>query len=120
MAQYWQAGGCDEDFVGSYGYTDVHFSHRVSLLRQAGRLSVQINMGIVLKELAHMPPCDEAVLPQDGTLLHSCRAAMHALGPEPSRDRLPNQRLYEHKLQTGCWSNSYLRFSWEVAARLPS
>lgn len=25
---YWRAGGCDEDFVGHYGYTDVHFWYR--------------------------------------------------------------------------------------------
>ena len=25
---YWQSGGCDEDFVGSYGQTDPHFDYR--------------------------------------------------------------------------------------------
>ena len=25
---YWNIGGCDEDFVGHYGYTDVHFWYR--------------------------------------------------------------------------------------------
>ena len=25
---YWSNGGCDEDFVGHYGYTDVHFWYR--------------------------------------------------------------------------------------------
>jgi hypothetical protein len=25
---YWRVGGCDEDFVGHYGHTDVHFNFR--------------------------------------------------------------------------------------------
>merc|ERR1712216_419176 len=119
VAQYWQAGGCDEDFVGSYGFTDVHFTHRARLLKDAGHLNVQKNTHIVLKELAHMTPCDAAILPRNGTLQQSCRAAADAMGSEPSRDAQPNQHLYESKLATGCWSNSYLRFSWFVAARFP-
>ena len=119
VAQYWQAGACDEDFVGNYGYTDVHFTHRAHHMREAGRLVVQKNTHIVLKELAHMAPCDPAVLPRNGTLQHSCRAAAGMLGSELSRDAEPNQRLFEHKQRTGCWSNSYLRFSWAVAARFP-
>ena len=119
VAQYWQAGACDEDFVGNYGYTDVHFTHRAHHMREAGRLVVQKNTHIVLKELAHMAPCDPAVLPRNGALQHSCRAAAGMLGSELSRDAEPNQRLFEHKQRTGCWSNSYLRFSWAVAARFP-
>ena len=119
VAQYWQAGACDEDFVGNYGYTDVHFTHRAHHMREAGRLVVQHNTHIVLKELAHMAPCDPAVLPQNGTFQHSCRAAAGMLGSELSRDAEPNQRLFEHKQRTGCWSNSYLRFSWAVVARFP-
>ena len=30
-ATYWSIGGADEDFVGHYGYTDVHLVHRASL-----------------------------------------------------------------------------------------
>ena len=119
VAQYWQAGACDEDFVGNYGYTDVHFTHRAHHMREAGRLVVQHNTHIVLKELAHMAPCDPAVLPRTGALQHTCRAAAGMLGSELSRDAEPNQRLFEHKQRTGCWSNSYLRFSWAVAARFP-
>jgi len=118
-AQYWQTGACDEDFVGHYGYTDVHFTHRARHMRKAGRLVAQRNTHIVLKEVASMAPCDPAVLPRNGTLQHSCRVAASVLGSELSRDARPNQRLFEHKLRTGCWSNSYLRFSWAVAARFP-
>ena len=118
-AQYWQTGACDEDFVGHYGYTDVHFTHRARQMRRAGRLAVQKNTHIVLKEVANMAPCDPAVLPRNGTLQHSCHAAADMLGSELSRDAQLNQRLFEHKQRTGCWSNSYLRFSWAVAARFP-
>ena len=118
-AQYWQTGACDEDFVGHYGYTDVHFTHRARQMRRAGRLAVQKNTHIVLKEVANMAPCDPTVLPRNGTLQHSCRVAAGVLGSELSRDARPNQRLFEHKVRTGCWSNSYLRFSWAIAARFP-
>lgn len=33
--EYWRAGGCDEDFVGHYGYTDVHFWYRFEKLFNA-------------------------------------------------------------------------------------
>ena len=51
--QYWQAGGCDEDFVGSYGFTDVHFNHHLWELQKAERLAIRYNPQIVLKELNH-------------------------------------------------------------------
>ena len=82
---YWRVGGCDEDFVGNYGHTDVHFWHRVGLLPQ-GTLVTQTHKDLVLKEMATpKDPCEGVV---NDAQRGRCKAAAraHARGrPASSR-----------------------------------
>jgi len=80
---YWRAGGCDEDFVGSYGFTDVHFDHRAAL---AG-IATKFHSDLTLHELPH--------------------------GLSGKRDTARNGKLLNQKLKNGSWSNHFLRFSFE-------
>ena len=53
---YWAVGGCDEDFVGHYGGTDVHFFHRVRIHPEI-RDSIRYDM--TLQQLDYqMSPCE--------------------------------------------------------------
>ncbi len=83
---YWKVGGCDEDFVGNYGQTDVHFFHRAR-----GVAEVVIVQDIVIEEDA------------DGNTATIDR----------SKEKLrPNLELLEHKKAEGNWSTDYVRFPW--------
>jgi len=79
---YWRAGGCDEDFVGSYGWTDPHFDWRA---RQCG-IPTQVHEELVLRELG--------VFTSDGR----------------DRDAQRNGALYAMKRMDDSWSNHFLRF----------
>ena len=114
VEQYWQAGGCDEDFVGNYGATDVHFWARVRLAEKAHKMRVRAHDDLILEEVLPGEPC---ALPTkvSASLQTSCSNAAAAL-PPASRNATPNQRLLAQKLSQGCWSNSFLRFRWSLAA----
>ena len=111
---YWAAGGCDEDFVGSYGGTDVHFRYRAEALAGRGWLEMRRHEQIVLRELEPGHPCDG--VPERSRA--RCLAAAAAL-PRASKDNIRNQALLLVKRSSGCWSNTFLRFNWSVAARFP-
>ena len=120
---YWRAGGCDEDFVGNYGHTDVHFWHRVGLLPQ-GTLVTQTHKDLVLKEMATpKDPCEGVANDaQRGRCKAAARAhARSAAHASRSRDTAANEELFRWKArsrQAGSygeqWSNEYLRFAWVV------
>ena len=87
---YWLVGGCDEDFVGSYGFTDPHFWHRTA----------QTSLVTVI-------PCHEA-WPAIPALLEHGKLPRDDLDRNVSR----NSALFKTKVETGEWSQVYLRFSW--------
>lgn len=87
---YWAVGGNDEDFVGHYGYTDVHFKHRAKLKKC--RVSPLANSGLV------PPLVDKA-------------GSSSATWRNPSF----NRKLFQLKKEgTIPWSNDILRFHWFV------
>ena len=102
------AAGCDEDFVGHYGQTDIHFWERAKRLRG---LTIVYHEELVLEEVAHGRPCDR--VPRQQTRL--CLAAARHL-PNQTRDTAHNFLLHRWKKLTGCWSDVYLRFGWAVTA----
>lgn len=82
---YWEAGGCDEDFVGNYGQTDVHFFYRADkIVRTEQRKDIVFEFY------------------EEG----------ETNGIERSRLE-PNQRLFEKKMASDEWSEDFLRFQWE-------
>jgi len=88
---YWEAGGCDEDFVGSYGSTDPHFWYRLG----------QHDPKFVLKIPTTWPPLQ---------IVHSRGESLQ------KRDPVPNKLLFAKKKRGEVkWSNNYLRFGWQQA-----
>ena len=88
---YWAAGGCDEDFVGHYGYTDPHVWLRLRM---------------------HSPAVDIAVNRSWPPLI---AMSEHLLNHTSSLTRNPavNRRLFQKKRSGELpWSNNYLRFRW--------
>lgn len=84
---YWKVGGCDEDFVGSYGYTDIHF------LRQR----LPKIKGTSIEKI------------YDITLIEDLNGEIKTL----NRDTVRNEKLYHQKIKNDNWSNKCLRFKWK-------
>lgn len=80
---YWNVGGCEEDLVGHYGFTDPSFWYRAS-----GKLKINERRDLYLDYL----PDGEADI---------------------QRDTSHNSKLFQHKKQTNSWSTSFVRFKWE-------
>ena len=122
-ASYWAIGGCDEDFVGNYGHTHVHFWHRARTL-PPHTIAIQTHHELLLQELPHVSnPCD--AFSRAGVAAPSLRercmasATVHAgaLAAAPSaasKDPTVNALLFRWKVRTGRWSTNYLRFTWAV------
>jgi len=83
LEDYWNVGGCEEDLVGHYGWTDPSFWYR-----STGKLDVLLCSNLFLDYI----PEGEADI---------------------NRDNSHNQRLFEEKKRTGNWSTDFVRFDWE-------
>lgn len=80
---FWRAGGCDEDFAGSYGYTDAGFWHKS-------------------KDLITVEECRDIYLdylPEGNS--------------EIVRNTKRNHKLLKSKKKSGKWSTDYIRFKWK-------
>lgn len=82
---YWEVGGCDEDFVGNYGQTDIHFFHRADKIVETDK-----------REDIQM------VIHHEGETSEIDRTKLE-----------PNRLLFEEKQTKGNWSTDFLRFEWE-------
>ena len=83
VEDYWNVGGCEEDLVGHYGWTDPSF-----WFRSTGKLHVITYTDLYLDYY----PEGEADI---------------------DRDNSHNYRLHEEKKATGNWSTNFVRFNWE-------
>ena len=82
---YWEIGGCDEDFVGNYGQTDIHFFYRADkLVETESRKDIQM------------------VIHHEGETKEIDRSKLE-----------PNRQLFEEKKTSGGWSTDFIRFEWE-------
>jgi len=79
---YWNIGGCDEDLVGHYGYTDPTFWHKAK-----GKVHI-IQMNDIYIEYY-----------TDGEA-------------NINRDISHNKKLFEYKRIHNDWSKDYIRFQW--------
>eukprot|EP00293_Proteomonas_sulcata_P015224 CAMPEP_0184305226 /NCGR_PEP_ID=MMETSP1049-20130417/14548_1 /TAXON_ID=77928 /ORGANISM="Proteomonas sulcata, Strain CCMP704" /LENGTH=363 /DNA_ID=CAMNT_0026617235 /DNA_START=341 /DNA_END=1429 /DNA_ORIENTATION=- len=80
-SSYWQVGGCDEDFVGNYGGTDVHFFWRVSQHPRIHRLD---RKDLILQQIV-LDPCDH---------VDEAKCNPRWIEHDP-RDNLQNRKLLE-------------------------
>ena len=83
VEDYWNVGGCEEDLVGHYGWTDPSF-----WFRSVGKLHVITYTDLYLDYY----PEGEADI---------------------DRDNSHNYILHEEKKRTGDWSTDFVRFDWE-------
>mmetsp|Transcript_5293 Transcript_5293/g.7453 ORF Transcript_5293/g.7453 Transcript_5293/m.7453 type:complete len:462 (+) Transcript_5293:180-1565(+) len=90
---YWHVGGCDEDFVGNYGVTDVHFKWRIK----------QTN-DVAIFSAFFLPPL--SMLIEKG-------------GTRSNRNATTNKKLFLSKIHSSdqptsdhYWAIDFLRFSW--------
>ena len=83
VEDYWNIGGCEEDLVGHYGWTDPSFWYR-----SIGKIHAYTYMDLFLDYI----PEGEADI---------------------DRDNSYNKKLYEHKKVSGDWSKDFVRFEWE-------
>ena len=84
---YWHIGGCDEDFVGNYGQTDVHFFYR------ANEKKIQ------------------TIFYEDIYLIEDNDGITKEI--DRSKEMLqPNIELLKNKKLNNQWSSDYIRFSW--------
>ena len=83
VEDYWNVGGCEEDLVGHYGWTDPSFWYR-----SIGKLHV-----VTFSDL-YLDYCPEGEADID-------------------RDNSHNYRLHEEKKHSGNWSTDFMRFEWK-------
>jgi len=83
VEDYWNVGGCEEDLVGHYGWTDPSFWYR-----SIGKLHV-----ITYSDL-YLDYCPEGEA-------------------DINRDNSHNRKLYEDRTMNGGWSTDFIRFEWE-------
>jgi len=133
---YWTAGGCDEDFVGNYGYTDPHFFYRVEKHHSLKVINTHKRMDLLsippLIEMSNknkiFKSCPESIYCKPKQK-HSVRSKMNnddnrnenskdnydrekKNKPSLSKDTTINKELYVQKTISGNWSIDYLRFTW--------
>jgi hypothetical protein len=105
---YWKAGGCDEDFVGHYGFTDPHFFYRVRNTKSLKKVMIHHMM-----DSKSIPPLvqmrDDVACPIDT----NCLSAY--VGAKPSKSSTQNAILFNSRKSKGNWSTEYLRFTWRRA-----
>ena len=88
---FWEAGGCDEDFVGHYGQTDPHMWYRLDKHRPKAFTSVNKSW----PPLKYVPPNENNTIERT------------------HRDVRRNAHLFASKMAGRVpWSNDYLRFRW--------
>ena len=80
---YWNVGGCEEDLVGHYGYTDPSFWHRSRNI-----LKIQECKDIYL---LYCPDGESDI----------------------NRDKSHNQSVMKNKIKSNNWSTDFIRFNWE-------
>ena len=135
VSTYWNSGGCDEDFVGSYGHTDKHFWYKWNL--DSTHKGLIDHYDIYLHEFAingcNFTTLGSSLSTATATTTNSvalssnmisqqqidkCNDALKKLKQttKSSTKRIPriNKEKLDYKMSTGCWSNTYLQFPWIV------
>jgi hypothetical protein len=107
--EYWNAGGLDEDFTGSYGMGAEHYFWH---LWNKGTGVIENHNASYLVEV-DTAPCDSSWLSLAHQLEQCERARSKLISPSTATRK--NMRLWRRKKNGDVmWSNKYLRFNWTV------
>eukprot|EP00536_Pseudo-nitzschia_multiseries_P006095 jgi/Psemu1/14427/gm1.14427_g len=107
--EYWNIGGMDEDFAGSYGYgTSPHFWYK---WEQSGR-EVETHDGALLLE-QETDACDPYWL-YSLEKVKECRETRSNTEGMSKEGKLNRQLWKQKKSDKIPWSNAYLRFNWTI------
>jgi hypothetical protein len=79
---YWNVGGCDEDLVGNYGFTDPIFWYRAE-----GKLKIIEKKNLFLQ---YIPEGESKII----------------------RNTERNEKIFRYKKAKNDWSKEYIRFDW--------
>ncbi|KAG7339762.1 hypothetical protein IV203_025442 [Nitzschia inconspicua] len=120
VCAYFAAGGCDEDYSGSYGHEDTDFEYRWSQIDPTQRKTIY-QKDIVFVHPKDAPKRCSADLILSDRLVDQCRTAEKRFQPA-IKDPALNQIKLDTKVQSGIWSNIFLRFPWHEVfhRRLPT
>ncbi|RYH03668.1 hypothetical protein EON65_47295 [archaeon] len=113
---YWQVQGCDEDFVGHYGKTDVHFRYRAKSI-----YNVSLNV-IPDPLLCRLSVNDNSSEHFSLNEAHGNKAVFtaHAKNIVLNRSAEFNGRLFKMKVSHKIdWNDTIVRFSWHLEHLLP-
>jgi len=84
VEDYWDIGGCEEDLVGNYGYTDPSFWHKAETFTKVKK---HVCSNLFLEYM------DEGEAPI-------------------KRDTKKNEKLFKKRIISKEWSTDYVRFEW--------
>ncbi|KAL3940850.1 MAG: hypothetical protein SGBAC_004678 [Bacillariaceae sp.] len=108
-ASYWYVGGCDEDFVGSYGYTDPHFRYKVEVDPTLHLINVYPDM-----DEQKVPPLVE--MADDVSCPKGIQCLPAFLGVKAPREVTRNQKMFFSKRGKGEWSHNVFRYTWHYVS----
>lgn len=103
---YWKVGGCDEDFVGSYGWTDPHFFYRAKRTPGVANIEAKDMMKSVMP-MQHLWD-DKCKCPEEFTCLKGYDQKL-----KHEKDATRNEKIFYEKEKNNSWSNEFLRFTWK-------
>jgi hypothetical protein len=119
---YWATGGAEEDFSGQYGSEDVAFWYKFEQHRLHKRV---VHSDIYLHQFDIEEPCNISTSsstfrsqqrhPQQQQQQQACQRALQEL-PTFAKQKEINWARFLSKKESGCWSNQYLRFPWELVS----
>ena len=102
---FWQAGGSDEDFSGNYGSEDTFFWHNFD---KSGGAKV-LEHEIFLEQNWARSDCESPRLSAETQ--EACRLQQKR---SFSKNVTANSMKSHKKMDTHCWSNSFLRVPWKL------
>jgi len=104
---YWQVGGCDEDFVGHYGFTDGHFFWRAARTKDVVMKQQVTKMGNSSVDPVRELSPNDAFCPWE-----TCPTPLTP-GLNVSRDSSFNAAVFNSKINGSmAWAIDYLRYTW--------
>ena len=110
LQEYWNSGGMDEDFAGSFGYgTYPHFWH---VWEKGGRYTEKHNTTYLIEQ--NTETCDSTWI-DSLEKMEQCKTARSMMNSPTKEGRKKNRRLWRKKSEDKVkWSNTYLRFNWTI------
>mmetsp|Transcript_51032 Transcript_51032/g.123067 ORF Transcript_51032/g.123067 Transcript_51032/m.123067 type:complete len:316 (-) Transcript_51032:3412-4359(-) len=113
VGAYFEAGGCDEDFAGSYGSEDADFHSRWRLdpsRHERKHAEIYLRHPSDYRSDKKIHRCSSGILRSELQIVQCRNATANLFLPKKESER--NRVLLREKTKRKRWSNLYLRFPW--------